>query len=201
MKVKERTFAPNPTDSDPETGGATAAADYCRVSVIIPARNEEATIAATLDSVFSQEYAGPIEVIVADASDSPAMTGMVQASYPDVRLVPNPERSAAAGLNCAIRAATGEVIVRCDAHATLPPGYVRRAVETLARTGAANVGGRQQAAGTTFFEKAAALAMNSLLGSGGALYRGGGGQGQRIRSTSALGAATRWKPWADSIPD
>ncbi len=186
-RVKERAFAPNTTD--PGTNESAAQADYRRVSVIIPARNEEATIAATLDSVFSQEYAGPIEVIVADASDSPAMTGMVQASYPDVRIVPNPEQCAPAGLNYAIRESTGEVVVRCDAHATLPPGYVRRAVETLERTGAANVGGLQQAAGKTFFEKAAALAMNSLLGSGGARYRVGNTPGPT--DTVYLGAWRR----------
>ncbi len=36
------------------------------VSVIIPARNAEASIAATLDSVLTQDYAGPVEGIVAD---------------------------------------------------------------------------------------------------------------------------------------
>ena len=182
MDVKERPFLPGITDTTTEQSGVP-------VSVIIPARNEEASIAATLDSVLSQDYSGPIEVIVADGSDSPAMAGVIRASYPDVRLLPNPERSAPAGLNAAIRESTGEVVVRCDAHATLPPGYVRRAVETLKRTGAVNVGGRQQVAGKTFFEKAAALAMNSLLGSGGADYRLG--STPRPADTVYLGAWRR----------
>ncbi len=159
-------FAPN------ATAFRTSQSDTS-VSVIIPARNAEDTIAATLDSILSQEYSGPLEVIVADGSDSPAMAEMIRASYPDVRVVPNPQKNIPSGLNHAIRESSGEVIVRCDTHAEPSPGYVRRIVETLKRTGAANVGGRQQATATTFFGKAVSLAMNSLLGSGGSFYRVG----------------------------
>ena len=170
VNVAERPFPPGAIDTTTDQSGVP-------VSVLLPARNEEALIAAALDSVLSQDYPGAIQVIVADGSDSPAMTEVVRASYPDVRLLPNPERSAPAGLNYAIRESTTKVVVRCDARTILPPRYVRRAVDILERTGAANVGGRQQAVGTTFFEKAVALAMNSLLGSGGSLYRVGSDPG------------------------
>ena len=73
-----------------------------------------------------------------------------------------------AGLNAAIRATTGDVVVRVDGHAELSPGYVRRAVETLRRTGAVNVGGIQRAVGTTPFERAVAAAMTSRFGTGDA---------------------------------
>ncbi len=164
VNAKKCAFAPSLSGSGPNQSGAS-------VSVIIPARNAEATISATLDSVLSQEYTGPFEVIVADGSDFPAMAEMIRASYPDVRIVPNPDKSIPSGLNRAISESSGEVIVRCDAHAVFPPGYVRRAVGVLKRTGAANVGGRQQARGMTFFGRAVALAMNSPLGSGGSVYR------------------------------
>ncbi len=147
------------------------------VSVIIPARNAEATIAATLDSVLSQDYAGRIEVIVADGSDTPALSEVVRRHYPAVRLIPNPEQTLGFGVNAALRAASGEIIVRCDAHTCFPAGYVRRAVETLERTGAANVGGRQQPVGTTFLERAVALAMSTALGVGDARHRLGGAEG------------------------
>ena len=147
------------------------------VSIVIPARNAEATIASTLDSVLSQDYGGPMEVIVADGSDTPAMSEMVRRRYPTVRLVPNPARTAGFGMNAGLRASTGEIVARCDAHALLPPGYLRRAVETLERTGAANVGGRQRPVGRTFFERAVAVAMSLPLGSGDARYRVGGAEG------------------------
>ncbi len=144
-----------------------------QVSVIIPALDAEDTLPATLDAVLAQDYPGSIEVIVADGSDTPAQAKLIRRSYPEAHIVPNPLGNIANGLNLAIRAATGEIIVRCDAHAILPPGYIRRTVELLERTGAANVGGRQHPVGTTFFERTIALMMTSLLGSGGSRYRVG----------------------------
>ncbi len=157
---------PNPSDADAPS-----------VSIIIPARNAEAVIGNALDSILSQDYAGPMEVVVADGSDTPVMSELIWRSYPTVRVVPNPEQTTGFGANAAIRAATGEIIVRCDAHTTFPPGYVRRAVNTLERTGAANVGGRQWPIGITFFERAVALAMIIPLGAGNARYRLGGTEG------------------------
>ena len=147
------------------------------VSVILPVRNAETTIEAALDSVLSQDYGGSVEVIVADGSDTPATSELVRRRYPTVRLVPNPERTIGFGSNAALRAAAGEIVVRCDAHTVLPPGYIRRAVETLARTGAANVGGRQRPVGDGPFERAVSMAMTSPLGAGDARHRIGGAEG------------------------
>ena len=155
----------------------TALAALPSVSVLIPVRNAEATIGAALDSVLSQDYKGSVEVIVADGSDTPATSDLVRRRYPAVTLVPNPEQTAGFGLRAAQLVSTGEVIVRCDAHSVFPPGYLRRAVSTLRRTGAANVGGRQQPVGTTFFGRAVAMAMTTPLGTGGARYRLGGAEG------------------------
>ncbi len=165
------------------------------VSVIIPARNAEATIAEALDSVFSQEYAGSVEVIVADGSDTPATAALIRRQYPAVRVIPNPDQHLGAGVNAALRMATGKIIVRCDAHTRLLPGYVCRVVETLERTGAANVGGRQQVVGTTFFERAVALAMTTPLGSGDARHRLGGTEGPV--ETAYLGAF--WRETLDAV--
>ena len=147
------------------------------VSVLIPARNAEATIETAIDSVLSQDYEGPVEVIVADGSGTAAMADLIRRRYPTVRLIPNPEQIITFGIQAAQRAATGDVLVRCDAHTVFPPGYLRRAVNTLQRTGAANVGGRQQPVGTTFFGRAVAIAMTTPLGAGGARYRLGGVEG------------------------
>ena len=155
----------------------TVTAALPSVSVLIPARNAEATIGAAIDSVLFQDYEGSVEVIVADGSDTPATSDLVRRRYPTVILVPNPEQTAGFGLRAAHGAATGEIIVRCDAHAVFPPGYLRRAVSTLQRTGAANVGGRQRPVGTTFFGCAVAMAMTTTLGAGGARYRLGGAEG------------------------
>lgn len=173
------------------------------LSVVIPARNAEATIGEALDSVFAQDYRGPVEVIVADGSETPATSKVVEEGYPSVRILPNPHRFLAAGVNAACKIATGHVIVRCDAHTALPPGYLRRVVEILERTGAGNAGGRQQPVGTTFFERAVAVAMTMPLGAGRARHRLGGGEGPA--DTVFLGAYPReaWDAvggYAESLP-
>ncbi|MGF1666171.1 MAG: glycosyltransferase family 2 protein [Acidimicrobiia bacterium] len=147
------------------------------VSVIVPARNAESTIAAAIDSIIAQDYAGSIQIVVADGSTD-AAPRLALAGYGNrIELVDNPSGRTPDALNAAIAASSGEVIVRCDAHAALPPDYVRRAVDTLATTGAANVGGIQDAVGSTPWERAVAVAQSTPLGVGDARYRLGGEAG------------------------
>ena len=88
--------------------------------------------------------------------------------------------------------------MRVDGHAELSPGYVRRAVETLQRTGAVNVGGIQHAVGTTPFERAVADAMTSRFGTGDATFHYGGAEGPTdtvylgVFDRAALEAAGRY---------
>ena len=147
------------------------------VSVLVPARDEAASLPEALRALAAQDYDGPMEVIVADGSDGPATAEAACAALPGVRVVANPARIAAAGVNRALAAARHPVAVRCDARCVLPPDYVRRAVATLGRTRAANVGGRTKVVGRTRFERGVALAMSSRLGSGGPRYRTGGPPG------------------------
>ena len=143
------------------------------VSVIIPAKDAADTIGNALTSIAEQTYDNIVEVVVAAAD---AATANVAAEHGAI-VVRNPKGSTPAGLNLAIAASSGEVLVRCDAHAVLPSGYVSRVVETLVRTGADNVGGMQVPVGKTFWERAIASAMASRLGSGDARYRMGGAEG------------------------
>ena len=147
------------------------------VSVIVPARDAEATLGAALESVLGQDYAGAFEVIVADGSERDATAALVRRRFPRVRVVPNPGREIGRGLNRALVAARHAVIARCDARAVLPASYLTRTVATLQRTGAANVGGRVIPVGCTFFERAVALATATPIGAGGARYRIGGPEG------------------------
>lgn len=141
------------------------------VSVVLPAAKAEAVLPNAIASIRRQDYPGPIEIVVASADDTTAMAGR------QAIVIPNPGGSTPAGLNLGWRAASGEVIVRCDAQATLPEGYVRRAIETMQRTKAHNVGGRQIPLGSTPAEAAVARAMASPLGAGNARYRVGGAEG------------------------
>ena len=182
-----RAAGPRVAGEGAETAAGAAATPG--VSIVIPARNEAAALPAALASALAQDYAGATEVIVADGSDGPAMAAAVRAQFPAVRLVANPHGHTPGGLNHAVRAAVHRIIVRCDARCVLPPDYVRIAVATLERTGAANVGGRQRPVGTNAFTRAVALAMTSALGAGDARYRLGGAEGPA--DTVFLGAYRR----------
>ena len=159
------------------------------VSIVVPVRNEPDTLPGALAAALAQDYGGDIEIVVADGSDGPATAAAVRARFPQVRIVTNPDGHTSGGLNRAIAAAAHDIVLRCDAHSLLPADYVRVAVETLARTGAAAVGGMQRPAGTTLFTRAVALAMTTPLGAGNARYRLGGPEGPA--DTVYLGAFRR----------
>ena len=147
------------------------------VSVVIPARDAESTIARSIDGALAQDYPGKLEIIVSDGSDRDDTARFIASRYPQVVVVPNPDHETSAGLNIAIEASSGEIIARCDAHAVFGSGYLRRAVETLRRTGAAVVGGLQVPAGKGPFQTAVGMAMTSVLGAGNSSHKIGGTEG------------------------
>ena len=137
-------------------------------------RNEAAHLEATLRAVLDQDYEGPLEVVVADGRSTDGTLAILQGRASEdsrLKVVDNPEIGVGAGLNRAIGAAGGQVLVRCDGHAEPAPDYVRMAVGLLEETGAANVGGRQDAVGTTGLQRAIAIAMNSPAAAGTARFR------------------------------
>lgn len=174
-----------------QAGGAEASRDagLPGVSVLLPVRDDRTALPGALRAVAAQDYEGPMEVIVADASAGAGTAQAARAVLPSVRIVANPGRNAAAGMNQALRVASYPVVVRCDARARFAADYVRHAVDALLRTRAASVGGRQCAVGRTPFERAAGAAMAMRLGSGGARYRTGGPPG--AVDTVFLGAFLR----------
>ncbi|HEX2306902.1 MAG TPA: glycosyltransferase family 2 protein [Jatrophihabitantaceae bacterium] len=152
------------------------------VSVIMTVLNEARHLPGAVQSVFDQDYPGQIELVVAvgPARDgTPGLARELAHAHPQMSVVDNPTGRTPSGLNLAIAAAdaASSVIVRTDGHAQLPRDYVRTAVETLERTGAANVGGMMVPRGGTAFEQAVARAMSSRIGLGSAPFHTGGTEG------------------------
>ena len=144
------------------------------VDVVMPIRDEAAHLEAALASVRAQRYPGELRIAlgVGPSDDgTEALAARLAEGADDLVVVANPSGRTPSALNLAIAAGSAPVVVRVDGHSELAPGYVRRAVEVLARTGAANVGGVQRPEPTTPFERAVADATSSLLGTGGATYR------------------------------
>lgn len=164
-----------------ERGAATLPplASSATVSVFMPAVDAAGTIEAALRSVRDQPEVDDIVVALGPCRDgTAAVLAELTSSDPRLRVVSNPTGRIPTGLNLAWRAASGEVLVRVDAHSVLPEGYVGDALEALRSTGAANVGGRQRPVASTGFAAAVATAMASVAGSGGAVYRHGTAAGE-----------------------
>jgi glycosyltransferase involved in cell wall biosynthesis len=145
------------------------------VTIALPCLNEERFIEACLACVRRQDYPPDrYEVFLADGGSTDRTREIVlrlAKEDPRITLLENPDRLQAPGMNRMIRAARGEVIVRMDVHAEYADDYVRRCVEVLARTGAANVGGAARARAKTFFQAALCAALTSPLGIGRSKYR------------------------------
>jgi cellulose synthase/poly-beta-1,6-N-acetylglucosamine synthase-like glycosyltransferase len=115
--------------------------------------------------------------VVADGASEirPAVVRQAAAAWRDIsiRIVDNPARTIPTALNRAIGAARGDVLVRLDAHSIPAEDYVRRCVESLKTTGAANVGGvwEIQPRGRGWIPRAIAAAAGHPLGAGDARYR------------------------------
>jgi glycosyltransferase involved in cell wall biosynthesis len=115
------------------------------VSVVVPCRNEESYIARCLDSILDGDYPRSLlEVLVVNGGSSDRTAEIVAdyaVAHGGVVALENPQGTTPAALNIGIRAASGRVIVRMDAHVLYPPDYIRRLVAGLQDSGADNVGG------------------------------------------------------------
>jgi glycosyltransferase involved in cell wall biosynthesis len=144
----------------------TSAAQHPHVSVVVPARNEEQHIAGCVRSILEQEIDGGVEVIVADGRSADRTSELASAAGATV--VANPAGTTPAGLNAALEHARGDVVVRFDAHAEMPPGYLAACVGSLDgdRARPLCVGGWRRVAARGPWGRATAAALASRFGVG-----------------------------------
>ncbi len=142
------------------------------VSVITPCRNERDYIEPFIRSLRAQRSIYPvIEFLIADGmSDDGTREVLRELTNQDakIRTIDNPSRIVPTGLNAAIRAARGDIIVRMDVHTEYAADYIEQCVRVLEETAADNVGGAWRTRGKTYLQKAIALAFQSAFSSGGA---------------------------------
>ncbi len=159
---------------------ATSKAAAPGVSYVMPVLNERDYVEDAVRTILTQEYPGEQDLVLALGPSSDGTTEIVErlaAEDPRISFIHNPGTDIPVGLNLAIASTSHPIIVRVDAHSELAPGYTERAVQTLERTGAANVGGVMVASGKTPFQTAVGRAYNSRFGLGGASYHSGGKAG------------------------
>jgi succinoglycan biosynthesis protein ExoA len=144
-----------------------------RVTVIVPCRNEVASIQGFLKSLLEQDISEPFEVIVADGESNDGTREVLDQFALDcmsVRVLGNPQKIVSTGLNAAIGAARSEIIVRMDVHTDYAPDYLRQCVDALRSDVAENVGGAARTRARTRFQKANAVAYQSMFAVGGARF-------------------------------
>lgn len=143
-----------------------------RISVIVPCRNERTHIEGFLEDTRRQRIPEgyKLEVIVADGASDDGTAGVLHAiekQWPALHVIDNRGRIVSTGLNMAIRAAAGSVIVRMDVHTRYAPDYIEQSMAVLRETGADCVGGPWTPRGTNYVSKAIAVVFDSWFVSGG----------------------------------
>ena len=150
-----------------------------KVSIIVPCYNEQSTIRLLLDSLRTQTFPrAEMEVIISDGMSQDGTRDAIavfQKDFPDleVRVVENTRRSIPSGLNRAIEASRGELIVRLDGHSKPYPNYVENCVKAHAEGRGDNIGGVWEIhpGADTWMAKSIAFAASHPLGVGDAMYR------------------------------
>ena len=154
--------------------------DFPPVSIILTVLNEESHLRSAIQAALNSDYQGEIEIVIAvGPSKDQTMQIAREIATEDsrVKVIENPSGKTPSGLNAALRNSKHEIVVRIDGHSEIEFDYISKAVATLRRTGAVNVGGVMAAEGMTAFEKAVARAMRSPIGVGAAKFHTGGSEG------------------------
>ncbi|HVN64122.1 MAG TPA: glycosyltransferase family A protein [Candidatus Binataceae bacterium] len=101
-----------------------------RVSIIIPAYNAEATIAATIESALKQSHRD-LEVVCVDDGSSDRTREIAAAFAPRVRLIEQPNSGPAAARNAGARVTSGDYLAFLDADDLWEPRMLERCVTAL----------------------------------------------------------------------
>jgi glycosyltransferase involved in cell wall biosynthesis len=131
------------------------------VSVVVPVRDEEATLAALLDSLRAQTCP-PHEIVVVDGG-SRDRTAEIAASYGardrSIQLVRTPGAHPGVGRNIGAGVAVGDVLVWTDAGIVVDPQWLGRLLQPLASDASVDVVyGNMEPITDSFFQQCAAIA-------------------------------------------
>ena len=157
-----------------------SAARARQIIVAVPALNEVDFIADCLTSLgLDAPEMADVIFVVADGGSTDGTQDIVRdmaRARGNLHLMDNPAKLQSAGVNAVAVSALAEerrILVRCDAHAVYPDGYVMNLAASLEASEAASVVVAMDAAGKTCFARGAAWIVDTPLGSGGASHRGG----------------------------
>lgn len=102
-----------------------------KVSVVIPAFNDEGTIAATVESALAQRFDGEFEVIVVNDGSTDGTRAELAKFGDRIRVIDQENKGVSAARNAGIRAAAGEYIAFLDADDTWTEDKLAKTVPVL----------------------------------------------------------------------
>ena len=149
-----------------------------KVSIIITARNEEKYLPMLFEDILNQTFPlQNIEVVLMD-SNSTDNTRLVMEEFKknnetlSVQIVTNERQIQAAGFNEGVKHATGNVVLKIDAHSRIPADFVQKNVDEIL-AGAYVCGGNRPTVvdSADDFSKTLHIVEESALGSSIANYR------------------------------
>lgn len=152
------------------------------VSVCVVAYNEQDYIGEVLGNIKAQTYPhDKIEVVLIDSMSTDNTKKMMQEfaetalDFKAVRVLENPGRKQAAGWNVAIKEFSGDVLMRIDAHTSIPKEFVAKNVAVLESGEYVSGGPRPNLIkNSTKWGENLLLAEQSMFGSSIAPYRNSG---------------------------
>ena len=150
------------------------------LSVICPIYNEEKYIAKCLDSIIEQDYPkDDMELLLVDGMSTDHTRDVIagfQKKYPWIKVLDNPKRIAPCAMNVGIKASSGEIIIRLDAHVLYPSNYFSVLVNKLQELpDAENVGAicNTLPVNETIEAQSIAAVLSSSFGMGNSYFRVG----------------------------
>lgn len=138
--------------------------------MLVPVFNEERHIRETVAAMQAQRFDGQFELLFADGRSEDRTREILlelAASDPRIRVLDNPRRRTASGLNVCLREARGEFVARMDAHTYYADRYLAAGVERLRRGDTEWVSGPAVPRPVGAISRAVGLALASWLGRGG----------------------------------
>lgn len=150
------------------------------VSICVVAYNEENYLPKLFDDILSQTYPKEkTEIVLVDSASTDGTKAVLESfkrdyenSYHSIVIADNPKKLLAAGCNTAIRASSGDIIVRIDAHAQIPPEFVENNVRHHENGEFVTGGARPNIIdGDTPYKRTLLMAESSMFGSSIADYR------------------------------
>ncbi|MCQ9204950.1 MAG: glycosyltransferase, partial [Omnitrophica bacterium] len=115
--------------------------NYPFISIIMPCGDEVNFIRKSLGSLLKTEYPKEnleIIIVVDEQSDDGTKKILQEMASKNsmVKILNNPHRTVPFAMNKGIKASTGKIVIRVDAHTEYPSDYIPKCVEYLNKTDA-----------------------------------------------------------------